>query len=88
MIDARSASLNGSTKFVVATHPPLRHPPKRLFEPRLAPRGLQSPCLATARARFGTCIINTIHYQSAVSLPLEGRHSRKHNHLATKFLAF
>ena len=26
-------------------------------------------CLAAARSRFGSCIINAIHYQNAVSLP-------------------
>ena len=34
-----------------------------------------SPCLAAARSRFGSCIINAIHFQNAASLPRWGRHS-------------
>jgi len=29
----------------------------------------RATCLASARSRFGSCIINAIHYQNAVSLP-------------------
>ena len=31
--------------------------------------GAGPPCLAAARSRFGSYIINVIHYQNAVSLP-------------------
>ena len=61
-------SLGAGGDLNVTPHPPPTRTPKAL-KFALGNPGGGPPCLAAARSRFGSYIINVIHYQNAVSLP-------------------